>query len=340
MKNGKIEKNLNLLNDNFCINDKIEHLNSKKSFYLNNFINYPNSYLNLMLKENINSLKRNEINIEEENNTLTNESIKNFLSSEKLLEPGEKKVSNDTHLFKVTHVINPELKSTEDSISDNNSSSIKKITKNNSKKFETRYYNNRGKKPKKKNKKYLNKKHNRTDFDNLQTKIQVHCINFLINFVNDIVHTVFNSKENSFKNINYQAKKRINYSYIIKLFQNPIKDIITEEITKKYKTLKNEKLDFNKKLYEKLSENSKWFKNFLDMKYINFFRLYYYYNKKPLENVTINSIAISVSNSTKSFHYLLDKEKELNEKINDLVKNVYFDGYNKKKPFTTTKCDI
>jgi len=339
MKNKQEQKNLNKLDDNIFDNEKImlEYINSNNSLYLNNSICYPNSSLNLMLKENINSLKQNEINIEKKNKALTIESFKNILSDEKLLEQKEKKVNNDTHLFKFTQVNpdNSELKSTEDS-----SPNIK-ITNNNKNKFETRYYNNRGKKPKNKdkNKKYLNKKHNRADFDNLQTKIQVHCINFLINFVNDIVHTVFNSNENSFKNINYKAKKRINHSYIINLFQNPIKNIITENITKKYKTLKKEKLDYNKNLYEKLIEKSKWFKDFLEMKYINFFHNYYYYNKKPLEIVTINNQIISVSSKTKSFHYLLDKEKELYENINDLVKNVYFNGYNKENPFITTKCD-
>lgn len=334
MKNQQEQKNLNNLDNNIYYNEKImlEYLNSNNSLCLHNSICYPNSSLNLILKENINSLRQNEINIEKENNVLTNESFKNILSDEKALEQKEKNLNNNTHLFKVIEVINPELKSTEDIISDNN-------TKNNKNKFETRYYNNRGKKPKPNDKKFLNKKHNRGDFDNLQTKIQVHCINFLINFVNNIVHTVFNSTQNSFKNINYQDKMKVNHSYIINLLQNPIKEIITKDITKKYKTLKDKQLDYNKNLYKNLAEKSKWFKDFLDMKYINFFHFYYYYNKKPLKIVTINSKTISVSNKTKSFHYLLGKEKELNKEINDLVRIVYFNGYNKENPFITTKCD-
>ena len=132
---------------------------------------------------------------------------------------------------------------------------------------------------------------------------------------------------------------KVNHSYIINLLQNPIKEIITKDITKKYKTLKDKQLDYNKNLYKNLAEKSKWFKDFLDIKYINFFHFYYYYNKKPLKIVTINSKTISVSNKTKSFHYLLDKEKELNKEINDLVRIVYFNGYNKENPFITTKCD-
>ena len=340
MKNQHLLTNLNNLDDNTFFSEIImpENLNLKKSLFLNYLICYPNSSLNLLLKEKIKALKENEIKSELEKNEITNEYFKNFLSNSNLLEKEEKKLNKDEHLFIVSEINNPELKSTEDNISDNNTSSSKKITNKNNNIFSTKYYNNRGKKPEKKAKIFLNKKHNREDFDNLQTKIQVHCINFLINFVNDIVHTIFNSSNISFKDINYEAKKRINHSYIIKLFQNPIKDIIIEKITKKYKTL-NKQLDYNKKLYEQLTEKSIWFKDFLEMKYINFFRLYYYYQEKPLKVVTINGKTISVSNNTKSFHYLLDEQKVLNKKINDLVKNVYFNGYNKDKPFITTKCD-
>ena len=138
MKNQQEQKNLNNLDNNIYYNEKImlEYLNSNNSLCLHNSICYPNSSLNLLLKENINSLRQNEINIEKENNALTNESFKNILSDEKALEQKEKNLNNNTHLFKVIEVINPELKSTEDIISDNN-------TKNNKNKFETKYYNNR-----------------------------------------------------------------------------------------------------------------------------------------------------------------------------------------------------
>ena len=258
--------------------------------------------------------------------------FQNIFSDRKTLKSKEKKSNKDPHIFKDTEAVNPKLESTEDTVSDNIFSS-----KRNNNIFKTRHYKNRGIEPVKKAKLFLNKKHNRADFDNLQTKIQVHFINFLINFINDIAHTIFNSNNISFKDINYEAKKRVNHSYIIKLFQNPIKNIITEDITKKYKTLKKQ-LDYNKKLYNQLTEHSKWFKDFLEKKYIDFFHLYYYNKNKPLDIVTIDGKTILVSKKTKSFHHLLNKEKELNDKINDLVKNVYFNGYNKENPFTITKC--
>ena len=131
-------------------------------------------------------------------------------------------------------------------------------------------------------------------------------------------------------------KKKINHEYTINLFQKPIKEIITSSITTKYKKSRTE-LDFNKKLYNKLTEKSKWFKEFLEMKYIDFFKTYYFNKKNPLNFVIINGKAISVSARTKSFHYLLKKENDLEEKMKDLVKNVYFNGYNKENPFVTTK---
>ena len=132
MKNQQEQKNINNLSNNIFDSEKImlEYLNSNNSLCLHNSICYPNSSLNLLLKENINSLRQKEINIEKENNALTNESFKNILSDEKALEQKEKNLNNNTHLFKVIEVINPELKSTEDIISDNN-------TKNNKNKFET-----------------------------------------------------------------------------------------------------------------------------------------------------------------------------------------------------------
>ena len=340
MQNQQTEIEISEQNDITSYSELIEHLNPKKLQYLNNLICDSNSFLHFLLKENVGSLKQNTIYIEEENNTLTNESIKNILPKEELLEPNEKELNKNEQKLKDTKLINNELNTTKDINSENNSSTNKNISKkNNNNKFVTKKYKNRGKESINKPKLFLHKKHDREDFDNLLTKVQVHCINFLINFVNDIIHEVLCSRNDSFKDINYQVKKQINHDYIKKLFQNPIKDIITKDITKKYKKLRNDKLDYNIQLYEKLKEKSKWFEDFLDMKYINFFHNYYYYNKKPLNIITINGKTISIDNKkTKSFYYLLDKEKELNQKINDLVNNVYLNGYNKKNPFITTKC--
>ena len=53
-----------------------------------------------------------------------------------------------------------------------------------------------------------------------------------------------------------------------------------------------------------------------------------YQVKKQINHdyITVNKIIFSL-------------KKVIYEKINDLVKNVYFNGYNKENPFITTKCD-
>ena len=339
MKNQQIESNLTALNDNHFDNEKMifEYLNIKKPLKLNNIYFDSNSYPNFFLKENLISLKRAQIKLDRDINFLTNESLTNGLFDEKSLEPKENNLNNEAHLFKVIDPTNPELKSTD--LSSNNSSNVKDISKKNCNKgngiFLVAHYKQRGKECSEKSKLFLKKKHNKSNFDNLQTKIQVHFINFLLNFVNDIVHYEFDTND-SFKDIDYGVKKKINHEYTINLFQKPIKEIITSSITTKYKKSRTE-LDFNKKLYNKLTEKSKWFKEFLEMKYIDFFKTYYFNKKNPLNFVIINGKAISVSARTKSFHYLLKKENDLEEKMKDLVKNVYFNGYNKENPFVTTK---
>ena len=222
--------------------------------------------------------------------------------------------------------------------------------------FSTRHYKNRGTNVPSKS--FLEKKHGRDDFDNLQTKIQVHFINFLINLVNDAVKAEFNSKDlidlvindpnnkkksshDFFRHINYQAKKRIDHDHIMKILQKPVKDIITEDISLKYKTL-NTNLDYNKKLYEKLIEKSKWLADFLDLKYIDVFNKYYNNNEKPLDKIDFKEKTIKISSKTKSFYYLLEKNRtmdKLDKLMINLVKNVYLYENNKGNPFITVKTD-
>ena len=219
--------------------------------------------------------------------------------------------------------------------------------------FQTKKYSHRGPVPLKP---LLTKKHGRSDFDNILTKIQVNFINFLINLTNDAVNTEFtpdilknlvindNNKKDSeqdfFRYINYDIKKKIDHDYITNIFQNPIKDIIILDVSQKYKKLQSQsRLDYNKILYEKLIEKSEWFKDFLDLKYIGVFNKYYYNQLKPLHKIEFKGKTIVISKKTKSFYYLLQKEKVISLLMIDEVKSVYFNEFNSKNPFTTTKKD-
>lgn len=226
--------------------------------------------------------------------------------------------------------------------------------------FSTRKYKYRGNFPSKdkpnKLTKLTNKKHGRYDYDNILTKIQVNFINFLINLANDAVNTEFDSNSlinlvitdfnkkdgnpNFFKYINYDAKKKIVYDYITNIFQNPIKDIIILDVSPKFKKLQSQsRLDYNKILYEKLIEKSQWFKDFLDLKYIDVFSKYYYNREKPLNKIEFKGKTIAISKKTKSFYYLLQKEKDLSKSIINSVKNTYLNESSIANPFTTTKND-
>ena len=67
--------------------------------------------------------------------------------------------------------------------------------------FSVTKYTNPGRKPK--DNIILRKKHKRSAFDNIQTKIQVHFINFLIDFANDAIYTEFKETKPFFDKINY-----------------------------------------------------------------------------------------------------------------------------------------
>ena len=131
MLNQQTEIELSDQNDNASYSEItiLEHLNSKAIQNLNNLICDSNSSLYFLSKENIDSLRKNEIYIEKEENTLTNESIKNLFSEDKLLKPEEKEVYKNELTRNDSKVVNNELNTIEEIISDNNKPKNKNISK-------------------------------------------------------------------------------------------------------------------------------------------------------------------------------------------------------------------
>lgn len=160
--------------------------------------------------------------------------------------------------------------------------------------------------PTNKNKKNSTKeKHGKFSFDNIHTKIQVHFIRFLINLVNDAIFTEFKSRSKLFKDIKYAEKRKINFEYTASLCQDIIKNIFLKGVSGKFKKISPE---YNQNLCQELERKSKWFSEFLKMKYIDVFNLYYYNGEKPLVKMEFNGKTIIISKTTKSFYYLLKKE--------------------------------
>ena len=179
--------------------------------------------------------------------------------------------------------------------------------------------------------------HQKSDFDNLQTKIQVHFITFLKDISNDVLLTEFgeNKKEYHFKDISYDIKRKVNYKTSEKYKKSTIKDILQKKISNRYKKPNENSENENKDILNEVCKKSNWLNDFFNMKYLNLFE--YYYNKEqPLKEFTFNEKNIILSSKTKSFHDLLLKNEDDKAKLIETARRVYFYGYNRligKKPF-------
>ena len=189
----------------------------------------------------------------------------------------------------------------------------------------------RGKPSKKNNKKQV---HTSAQFDNLQRKIQVHFFTFVIDFCNDALKKEFKFFKKSFKNINYENKTTINYEYNFGLRKLCIKDILSMEISKKYKRYKQ---SYNKDLLESKEHSSLWLDKLFQMNYLDLFS-YYYNNGNPLDKIMFENEEMKLSEKTKSFYYLLEKNKNLRKNLINTAEIVYFDGKDTEEyPFFTEK---
>ena len=198
---------------------------------------------------------------------------------------------------------------------DNNENKQKNI-------FIVNKYNKRGKKPYKANK---NKRciHEADSFDNLEIKIQVHFLTFLINFCNDALKTEYKHFHYTFKQINYRFKSNINHNHVVVLKKCNIKDILNFEISSKFRAFNRYE---NRNLLNKIL-SSDWLDKLFQMNLTELFN--YYYNKeKPINKIIFENKEIILSSKTKSFYFLLRKYKDLREKLIDTAKFVYLNDTN------------
>ncbi len=165
--------------------------------------------------------------------------------------------------------------------------------------------------------------HRSDSFDNLLIKIQVHFLNFLIDFCNDALRTEYDNFD-SFKQINYRYKARINYSHLKLLKQYSIRDILNIDISQKYKTLRAEQ---NRILCAKIESSSIWLDALFQMNFLQLFK-YYYNDGKPLNKIYFKEREIFLSPKTKPFYCLLEKNKNLKYEIIEVVKICYLEENN------------
>ena len=139
-----------------------------------------------------------------------------------------------------------------------------------------------GRKRKGDNHQYKEKVHTKYDKDNIHTKIQVHFLKFLFCFINEIIEIYFGKKK-QFLNIDYQNKKVVTKDNVKKLKTTKIGEILSQDISTKYKKLNTIDKEINNKLYLEVIENEN-IKKILSETYINIFRNLYYKNKRNLNN--------------------------------------------------------
>lgn len=176
----------------------------------------------------------------------------------------------------------------------------------------------RGRLPKPKNLSALTtspKIHDNNSMDNLLRKVQVHYLNFIISYINDILNGLQIKEE--FLKIDYKFKKNINKDFLDELKTKKISDIICNDISSKYKKDKN----VNRIIYEKIKGNE-IINNILNRNYLEPFDIYYKSKKIiNLEDDGSNK-EIILSEKTKLYKDLL--KESINNKDKDYIKNLNF----------------
>ena len=168
-------------------------------------------------------------------------------------------------------------------------------------------------------------RHLNTHFDNLQIKIQVNYINFIINISNDVLFLIFkNNKKYNIKDIDHAFKIDVSRKNFDFLKSSKIKDVLGKNISNKYKTYKK---NFNKELLDEVCQKSPLLNDFFNLNYLDLFRCYYN-DQKQIDKISFCEQTITLSKKTqkKTFYELLIKYKNIKKELINAVKNVYFNG--------------
>ena len=193
--------------------------------------------------------------------------------------------------------------------------------------FKTVLHKKRGRKNKKQEKIKKSKKcHSSDDFDNIQRKIQVSFISFLIRLANDLLRNIFGPKTKfHFKDVDYELKKIVNHKYIEYLKKSKYSDILKLRISPKNKRFNQYE---NKETFNKVCKYSPFLKNFFGNNYLYIFQKYYctIINKK--NEVDLDGFKITLSPKTKTLYNLLIKNESNKQKFNGVVEDVYFSEIN------------
>ena len=299
--------------------------------YLNNFQKYrKNENMHQNKIDFILPLYENSEYFKKPQEKISLEEIKN------IMEDSKSEMTDDDSTEQIYFVKKPKISSNENKSTFNTTKSISQeklifetFEENKTKKisFRTILHRKRGRKIIKKQEKSNKRRiHGSSDFDNVQRKIQVHFINFLIRLANDAIKTFLgkNSKY-IFKDIKYELKKVVSHKYIEHLKQCKFSDIIQMEVSQKIKSYEDYS---NKETYLEICKISPELKELFEKKYIYIFQKLYLGLKKNQNIIDFDGLKISLSPYTKGFPTLLKKNEFGKEKFDNVIQDVYISSQN------------
>ena len=164
------------------------------------------------------------------------------------------------------------------------------------------------------------KMHDKFSQDNVTRKIQIHVMNSLIQYVNEIVSKIDLGLEHIpvFNKIDYSFKKNITKKIFEENKKKTIENLIEREVSSKFKKFSR---DSNKRELEKI-KNNEIIKNILSQKYIDYFREVYYKNERSIDlsKYGLKKI-INLSKKVKLYEDIF-KGKVVDEKYRDRVEEI------------------
>ena len=150
--------------------------------------------------------------------------------------------------------------------------------------------------------------HDKFSPDNVLRKIQVHFINFIVLFLNDILKNL--NYEQQFLKLDYSFKKNVNKKTVDSLKSQTIGEIICNKISIKYR--KQDK-NINKTIYEQI-QNNEVLNKLLSEKYLKIFKKFYYKSNRiiNLKEYGLDKDII-LSKDVKMYKDLLKDNETFNE---------------------------
>ena len=146
-------------------------------------------------------------------------------------------------------------------------------------------------------------------------------MNFVISFLNNCVVACFGYPKFTFLKFSHSEKIKVSFKYMGKIKKSTIKELIENiDIFVKYKHHDKNK-NTNKMNLKALDENP-WFKQIFEIKYLELFSDYYN-DEEPFKDITKFGKKILLQ-KTKSFYYLVQKYKNLEDELIKYTKDLYF----------------